>query len=166
MKCFKRFLLLALCILWILTGCGRSADHFVFQPLTDNSIEIQALSADLSLTTVGQLVYGEEEIVLTQRILNGYSATTDGGYRYIVSDSLPGLEQAYSQHRETAQIQGILLYHGFGYLVIEQKDVQSLIPISPDTAPTDIMTSSEFIAKARSYQKANSDTLSGGNGLS
>lgn len=165
MKCFKRFLLLALCILWILTGCGRSADHFVFQPLTDNSIEIQALSADLSLTTVGQLVYGEEEIVLTQRILNGYSATTDGGYRYIVSDSLPGLEQAYSQHRETAEIQGILLYHGFGYLVIEQDNIQSLIPISPNTESTDMMTASEFIEKAKAYQQSHSDILSGGNGL-
>ena len=138
----------------------------VFQPLTDNSIEIQALSADLSLTTVGQMTCGEKNIILTERVLNGNSIPTDGGYRYTVSETLPGLEEVYSTYRETAQIQGILLYHGFGYLVIEQKDVQSLIPISPDTAPTDIMTSSEFIAKARSYQKANSDTLSGGNGLS
>ena len=163
----KRYFLVWIALLtFLLSGCHPAAETFEFPSFTADTLEIRLLSADLSLSAVGQMTCGEKNIILTERVLNGNSIPTDGGYRYTVSATLPGLEEVYSTYRETAQIQGCLLYHGFGYLVIEQKDVQSLIPISPDTAPTDIMTSSEFIAKARSYQKANSDTLSGGNGLS
>ena len=165
MKHIRKIICIILCMT-LLTGCHPAAETFEFPSFTDDTLGIRLLSADLSLSAVGQMTCGEKDIILTERVLNGNSIPTDGGYRYTVSETLPGLEEVYSTYRETAQIQGILLYHGFGYLVIEQKDVQSLIPISPDTAPTDIMTSSEFIAKARSYQKANSDTLSGGNGLS
>ena len=161
----KYILIISVIFVVLLTGCQSATAAFDFQTYSDGTIEIRQLSSELSLTTVGQMTYGEPDIVLSERGLNGNSTSTDGGYRYSVSDSIPGLEQAYPLYSETAEIQGILLYHGLGYLVIEQDDVQSLIPISSNTESTDIISTSEFIAKVKAYQKSHSDTLSGGNGL-
>ncbi len=164
MKHISKIICIILCMT-LLTGCHPAAETFEFPSFTDDTLGIRLLSADLSLSAVGQMTCGEKDIILTERVLNGNSIPTDGGYRYTVSETLPGLEEVYSTYRETAEIQGILLYHGFGYLVIEQDNIQSLIPISPNTESTDMMTASEFIEKAKAYQQSHSDILSGGNGL-
>ena len=161
----KHLLALFILFLFLFSGCKSASDVLDFPASADDVLEIKLLSEDLSLLTVGQMAPEAEELILTELVLNGTSDTVDGGYRYMVSEALPNLQQVYTAYRDTAATQGILLYRGFAYLVVREEQTQLLIPISPDTKADESMMASEFIKSVRAYQKSHPDTLSGGNGL-